>query len=80
MCVCVCAETGRVKNCLGKWSLKVTSPDGECSNNYFSSQPCRGACVLMLLLLNVVYMYFQIPGDRVDGCKLSPSDSDGPGS
>ena len=31
-CVCVCVEeTGRVKNCLGECSLKVTHPDGECS-------------------------------------------------
>ena len=31
MFFCVCAEeTGRVKNCLGEYSLKVTRPDGEC--------------------------------------------------
>ena len=32
MFVCVCAEeTGRMKNCLGECSLKVTRPDGKCS-------------------------------------------------
>ena len=30
--VCACAkQTGRVKNCLGECSLKVTYPHGECS-------------------------------------------------
>ena len=41
MFLCVCAEeTGRVKNCLGECSLKVTRPDGECSKILVSNPAC----------------------------------------
>ena len=47
-CGCI-EETGRVKNCLGECSLKVTRPDGECSkilvsNPAVGTNNWRAAC------------------------------------
>ena len=48
--VCVRAEeTGRVKNCLGECSLKVTRPNGECSKMLVSN-PVHGLSCLPVIL------------------------------